>query len=446
MVAKPGSELPPLDVPVWAEPERPAHPLTGLVAALERAAPRAVVALACDMPFVPPALIAELAALDAVAAAPPGEAFPARYAPAALPALRAGLAREAAVRDVLAELDPVAGRAPTRGRCSGSTTRRRSGGRRRACADRLGERAGVGRIAARERRQPARDGRGAALRAVRGDRRELEHRGDLRGVGHGLPERLGELGDPFLGGRHRADVSLPPVSKAPDVAIVGGGIVGCALAAYLAEDGASVRLYERDVLAAGASGRNSGLLQHPMDEVLTGIFARSEALYAELGHGFELPRAGRRARGRRGRRGARAHRAPTSPRASPSCAPRRVDPHEAEPALAEGLAGYRLDTGRPVPPAAATHAFAARARAAGAELARGHSGHAVADGRDRRAHRRRRRARRRRRRRRRPVDLRARRPHRRVAARRARCGASTSSCGSPSRRATRSRRAASRTC
>ena len=107
VVAKPGSELPPLEVPVWAEPERPAHPLTGLVEALERAAPRPVVALACDMPFVPPALIAELAALDAVAAAPPGEAFPARYAPAALPALRAGLAREAALRDVLAELDPV---------------------------------------------------------------------------------------------------------------------------------------------------------------------------------------------------------------------------------------------------------------------------------------------------------------------------------------------------
>ena len=108
VVAKPGSELPPLDVAVWEEPERPAHPLTGLVAALERAAPRAVVALACDMPFVTGDLISRLAALDAVAAAPPGEAFPARYAQSALPVLRAGLAREAALRDVLAELDPVA--------------------------------------------------------------------------------------------------------------------------------------------------------------------------------------------------------------------------------------------------------------------------------------------------------------------------------------------------
>ncbi len=205
---------------------------------------------------------------------------------------------------------------------------------------------------------------------MRGDRRELEHRGDLGGVGHGLPERLGELGDPFLGGRHGPDVSLPPVSKAPDVAIVGGGIVGCALAAYLAEDGASVRLYERDVLAAGASGRNSGLLQHPMDEVLTEIFARSEALYAELGHGFELPEhAGVLVVGEDAA-ALEPSRADIAAR-FPELRAEAVDPHEAEPVLAEGLAGYRLATGRPVPPAAATHAFAARARAAGAELREG---------------------------------------------------------------------------
>ena len=76
MVAKPGSELPPLEVAVWAEPEQPAHPLTGLVAALERAARGPVVVLACDMPFVPPQLIARLARLDAVAAAPPGRGVP----------------------------------------------------------------------------------------------------------------------------------------------------------------------------------------------------------------------------------------------------------------------------------------------------------------------------------------------------------------------------------
>ena len=102
VVAKPGSALPPLEVPVWDEPAAPSHPLTGLVAALERAE-RPVVALACDMPFVSPGLIARLAAARGVAA-PAGEAFPARYEPSALPVLRAGLAREAAVRAVLAEL------------------------------------------------------------------------------------------------------------------------------------------------------------------------------------------------------------------------------------------------------------------------------------------------------------------------------------------------------
>jgi molybdopterin-guanine dinucleotide biosynthesis protein A len=102
VVAKPGSSLPPLEVPVWAEPEAPSHPLTGLVAALERA-DGPVVALACDMPFVSPGLIARLAAASGVAA-PPGEVFPARYEPSALPLLLAGLAREAAVRTVLAEL------------------------------------------------------------------------------------------------------------------------------------------------------------------------------------------------------------------------------------------------------------------------------------------------------------------------------------------------------
>ena len=159
-----------------------------------------------------------------------------------------------------------------------------------------------------------------------------------------------------------------------DVAIIGGGIVGCALAAFLAEDGARVRLYERDELAAGASGRNSGLLQHPMDEALSGVFAASAALYAELGHGFELPAApvgvlvvSEDAAALEPTRADLAAR-------FPELRAEALDPatlHAAEPALAEGLAGFRLDTGLPVPPAAATHAFAARARAAGAELLEG---------------------------------------------------------------------------
>jgi glycine/D-amino acid oxidase-like deaminating enzyme len=73
-----------------------------------------------------------------------------------------------------------------------------------------------------------------------------------------------------------------------DVVVIGGGIAGCATAALLAEAGATVTLYEREAIAAGASGRNSGILQHPMDPVLAPLYEASLALYADL-DGFELP-------------------------------------------------------------------------------------------------------------------------------------------------------------
>jgi len=113
VVAKPETELPTLAVPVWHEPAEPSHPLAGLVAALERAAPRPVIALACDMPFVTPALLRRLAGADAGAIAVVTRdeervhPFPGRYGQETLEALRSGLAAEAAVRDVLLELAPV---------------------------------------------------------------------------------------------------------------------------------------------------------------------------------------------------------------------------------------------------------------------------------------------------------------------------------------------------
>jgi molybdenum cofactor guanylyltransferase len=109
VIAKPGTPLPDdLAVPVWLEPAEPVHPLLGVVTALERAG-GAVVAVACDMPFVPGALLARLAT-GPEAAVRQGdrlEPFPARYEPAALPALRAALDRGAAVRDTLAALAPA---------------------------------------------------------------------------------------------------------------------------------------------------------------------------------------------------------------------------------------------------------------------------------------------------------------------------------------------------
>jgi gamma-glutamylputrescine oxidase len=48
------------------------------------------------------------------------------------------------------------------------------------------------------------------------------------------------------------------VVEAPDVAVVGGGVTGCACALALAERGLRVRLYEGREIASGASGRNGG--------------------------------------------------------------------------------------------------------------------------------------------------------------------------------------------
>jgi molybdopterin-guanine dinucleotide biosynthesis protein A len=61
VVAKHDSPLPEVDVPVWHEPEGPAHPAAGIAEALRRAAGRPVLAIACDMPLLPPGLALHLA-------------------------------------------------------------------------------------------------------------------------------------------------------------------------------------------------------------------------------------------------------------------------------------------------------------------------------------------------------------------------------------------------
>lgn len=109
VVAKPDAELPPLDLDVLTEPAQPLHPLAGIVAALRQTG-RPLVVLGCDFPFVPPALVRDLA--DApeplVVPAPGGEAQPlvARWTPALLPALEDALAREEPLRRTVAALSP----------------------------------------------------------------------------------------------------------------------------------------------------------------------------------------------------------------------------------------------------------------------------------------------------------------------------------------------------
>ena len=61
VVAKPDSELPELAEPVLREPQEPRHPLLGIATALSELGRDAVVTVPCDMPFVPPALLGDLA-------------------------------------------------------------------------------------------------------------------------------------------------------------------------------------------------------------------------------------------------------------------------------------------------------------------------------------------------------------------------------------------------
>jgi D-amino-acid dehydrogenase len=166
----------------------------------------------------------------------------------------------------------------------------------------------------------------------------------------------------------------------PEVAVIGGGIAGCATAALLAEAGAQVTLFEREAIGAGASGRNSGLLQHPMDPALVDLYEASLALYSEL-DGFELPEPTGVLVVSDEPSLAAAHAAVAQ--RFPELEPRWLAGDElraAEPALAPDLYAYRVASGRPIGPTAATNAWADRARAAGARFVLGRPAHARSGG------------------------------------------------------------------
>src|SRR5438034_9144 len=61
---------------------------------------------------------------------------------------------------------------------------------------------------------------------------------------------------------------------ADDVAIIGGGVIGCACAWALSRAGVSVTLYERGRLAAEASGASAGILAPLAESHSPGPFAR----------------------------------------------------------------------------------------------------------------------------------------------------------------------------
>src|SRR5579875_1902619 len=62
-----------------------------------------------------------------------------------------------------------------------------------------------------------------------------------------------------------------------DVAVVGGGLLGAATCYWLARQGVQVALLERSALAAGATGRNGGMVRAGM----AGLYADG---IARLGH------------------------------------------------------------------------------------------------------------------------------------------------------------------
>jgi molybdopterin-guanine dinucleotide biosynthesis protein A len=109
VVAKSGGDVPPLGVPLLLEPAEPQHPLCGVLAAL-RESSRPVLALACDMPFLVPDLLAWLASQPeplVVAETDRGlQPLLARYVPVLIDALEAGLRREAPMQELVASLNP----------------------------------------------------------------------------------------------------------------------------------------------------------------------------------------------------------------------------------------------------------------------------------------------------------------------------------------------------
>ncbi|HWW89849.1 MAG TPA: FAD-dependent oxidoreductase [Solirubrobacteraceae bacterium] len=91
------------------------------------------------------------------------------------------------------------------------------------------------------------------------------------------------------GGGNRLAVESPAVMSTRNtrVAVIGGGVVGCAVAHALARRGVEVVLLEAETaLALGASGTNSGILHtgfdSPPGELETRLILRSAALREEL--------------------------------------------------------------------------------------------------------------------------------------------------------------------
>ena len=162
-----------------------------------------------------------------------------------------------------------------------------------------------------------------------------------------------------------------------DVVVIGGGIVGTAAAACLAGAGARVVLIERKGLASGASGANSGVVQHPFDPVLAALYRETITLYRELSAvsaSFRLPAEPAGMLFVSQHEAAARRQATMIADAFPELHPEVVDPAvlvRLEPTLAPGLWACRVNIGYPVLPGASTYGYATLMESRGAELRQG---------------------------------------------------------------------------
>jgi glycine/D-amino acid oxidase-like deaminating enzyme len=168
-----------------------------------------------------------------------------------------------------------------------------------------------------------------------------------------------------------------PVDRAADAVVVGGGIVGTAAAAFLAEAGARVILVEREGIASAASGANSGLIQQPFDPILADLYRETVELYRELSSaapGFQLPREPAGMLFLSESEATVRQQAEVIARGFPEL---RADVaggtalQELDPVLGPDLWACLVDIGYPVVPAASTYAYATLAESRGVTIRQG---------------------------------------------------------------------------
>jgi len=108
VIAKPDTVLPPLQERVVYDDERLHHPLAGVLAALRES--DTVIALACDMPFVPAAMLRWLADQSAPAVVTrPGsfvQPFPALYRARHVRSLQSSMLAQQSMRATIEQLRP----------------------------------------------------------------------------------------------------------------------------------------------------------------------------------------------------------------------------------------------------------------------------------------------------------------------------------------------------